>query len=202
METSCTAGASARLFTAVFVSSVLALCSSFVSLSAVDSNDWPSHDHDAGGQRFSPLKQITPANAGTLQLAWTFDTGVQGLQTTPLAINGIMYVTAGKDIIALEPETAKVVWRYTAPATVSRRGVAYWPGDRDTPPRLFSGSGERLLAVDAERGKPAAGFGDGDTGSVDLKASILGDVDGRFGLTSPPAPYSARSPSRSPARAR
>ena len=35
---------------------------------------------------------------------------------TPLVINGIMYVTAGKDIIALEPETAKVIWRYTAPA--------------------------------------------------------------------------------------
>jgi len=54
---------------------------------------------------------------------------------------------------------------------------------------LFTGSGDRLLAVDAERGKPAAGFGDGDTGSVDLKASILGDVDGRFSLASPPAIY-------------
>ena len=80
-------------------------------LLAADVNDWPSHDHDAGGQRFSPLKQITPANAVKLQVAWTFDTGVNGLQTTPLAINGIMYVTAGKDIIALEPETAKVIWR-------------------------------------------------------------------------------------------
>jgi glucose dehydrogenase len=156
---------------------------------AADVNDWPFHDHDAGGSRFSPLTQITPANAGKLQLAWTFDTGVPGLQVTPLAINGIMYVTAGKDIIALEPETARVIWRYTAPAAVSRRGVAYWPGDRDTPPRLFSGAGDRLLAVDAERGKPAAGFGDGDTGTVDLKASILGDVDGRFSLTSPPAVY-------------
>jgi quinoprotein glucose dehydrogenase len=156
-------------------------------LLVADVNDWPSHDHDAGGQRFSPLKQITPANAGTLRLAWTFDTGVPGLQVTPLAINGIMYVTAGKDILALEPETAKVIWKYTAPAAVSRRGVAYWPGERDTPPRLFSGSGDRLLAVDAERGKPAPGFG--DEGSVDLKASVRGDVDGGFSLTSPPSVY-------------
>src|SRR6266508_1850526 len=64
-------------------------------LLAGDVNDWPSHDHDAGGQRFSPLKQITPANAGRLEVAWTFDTGVSGLQTTPLAINGMLYVTAG-----------------------------------------------------------------------------------------------------------
>jgi glucose dehydrogenase len=34
---------------------------------AADVNDWPSHDHDAGGQRFSPLKQITSANAARLQ---------------------------------------------------------------------------------------------------------------------------------------
>jgi quinoprotein glucose dehydrogenase len=145
------------------------------------------HDHDAGGQRFSPLKQITPANAGRLQLAWTFDTGVNGLQVTPLVINGIMYVTAGKDIMALEPETAKVIWKYTAPAAVSRRGVAYWPGDRDTPPRLFSGAGDRLLAVDAERGKPAASFG--DDGSVDLKAGVRAEVDGGFSLVSPPSVY-------------
>ena len=165
-----------------------ALVSALVAaLVAADVNDWPSHDHDAGGQRFSPLKQITPANVAKLQRAWTFDTGVTGLQVTPLVINGIMYVTAGKDIIALEPETAKVIWKYTAPAAVSRRGVAYWPGDRDTPPRLFSGAGDRLLAVDAERGKPAAGFGEG--GSVDLKASIRGDVDGGFSLASPPSIY-------------
>src|SRR2546428_10517060 len=154
---------------------------------AADVNDWPSHDHDAGGQRFSPLKQITPANVATLQRAWTFDTGVTGLQVTPLVISGIMYVTAGKDIIALEPESSKIIWRYTAPAAVSKRGGAYWPGDRDTAPRLFSGAGDRLIAVEAERGKPAAGFG--EAGSVDLKASIRGDVDCGFSLASPPSGY-------------
>src|SRR5207247_7457743 len=79
-------------------------------LLAGDVNDWPSHDHDAGGQRFSPLKQVTPANAGKLTLAWTFDTRVSGLQTTPLAINGMLYVTAGKGLLALGPGTARVIW--------------------------------------------------------------------------------------------
>src|SRR2546428_9294178 len=155
-------------------------------LLAADGNDWPSHDHDAAGQRFSPLKQIAPSNVARLQPAWTFDTAVAGLQVTPLVINGIMYVTAGKDIVALEPETAKVIWKYTAPAAVSRRGVAYWPGDRDTPPRLFSGAGDRLLAVDAGRGKPAAGFG--EDGSGDLQASVRGDGDGGFRPLSPTSP--------------
>jgi quinoprotein glucose dehydrogenase len=154
---------------------------------AADGNDWPMHDHDAAGQRYSPLKQITPANVAKLQAAWVFDTGVSGLQVTPIVVNGIMYLTAGRDIIALEPETAKVMWTFTAPAPVSRRGVAFWPGDRATPARLFSGAGDRMLAIDAERGKLAAGFGDG--GSIDLKASIRGGVDGGFSLGSPPAVY-------------
>ena len=39
------------------------VCAGLVAaLAAADVNDWPSHDRDAGGQRFSPLKQITPAN--------------------------------------------------------------------------------------------------------------------------------------------
>src|SRR6185503_14820382 len=150
-------------------------------------SDWPTHDGDAAGRRFSPLKQITPANVARLQPAWTFDTGATGIQVTPLVVGGIMYLTAGKDIVALEPETAKIIWKYTAPAAVGKRGVAYWPGDRDTPPRLFSGAGDRLLAVDAERGRPAAGFG--EEGSVDLKASVRGDVDGGFSLASPPAVF-------------
>ncbi|HZR23944.1 MAG TPA: ThuA domain-containing protein [Vicinamibacterales bacterium] len=156
-------------------------------LIAADQGDWPMHDHDAGGTRFSPLTQITPANVSTLQPAWSFDTGVTGIQVTPLVVGGMMYVTAGKDIIALEPETGKVLWRFTAPANVSRRGVAYWPGDARTPARLFSGAGDKMIAVNAESGKLENGFGDG--GSVDLKASVRGDVDGGFSLVSPPAVY-------------
>ena len=162
------------------------LCAAAAALAA-DTNDWPSHDHDAGGQRFSPLKQITPANVSTLQPAWTFDTGARGIQVTPLVVGGIMYVSAGRDVIALEPETANVLWRFTAPAAVSRRGVAYWPGDRGGSARLFVGAGDRLLALDVKHGRPADGFG--DNGSVDLKASVRGEVDGGFSLASPPAIY-------------
>jgi len=158
-----------------------------VALGAADNGDWPFHDHDPGGTRFSPLTQITPANVANRKPAWTFDTGVTGIQVTPLVVNGMMYVTAGRDIVSLEPETGKVLWKFTAPGNVSRRGVAYWPGDASAPPRLFSGAGDKMVAVDAESGKPSAGFG--ENGYVDLKASVRGDVDGGFSLVSPPAVY-------------
>lgn len=37
-----------------------------------DGSDWPTYGHDKGGQRFSPLKQITPANVAQLAPAWIY----------------------------------------------------------------------------------------------------------------------------------
>jgi competence ComEA-like helix-hairpin-helix protein len=148
---------------------------------------WMSHDGDPGGSRFSPLTQITPANVGTLQAAWTFDTGTPSIQVTPLVVDGMMYVSAGSNIFALDPESGRVRWTFDAHAIVSRRGVAYWPGDATTAPRVYSGAGEKLIALDAKTGTLVGTFGDG--GAVDLKTSVRGDVDGRFSLVSPPAIY-------------
>jgi len=39
------------------------------------------------------------------------------------------------------------------------RGVAYWPGEPGVAPRILVTAGPRLLALDAETGRPAAGFG-------------------------------------------
>ena len=147
--------------------------------------EWPFRDGDAAASRFSPLTQITPGNVGTLAPAWSFDTGQSNLQLTPVVVGGVMYVAAGKNIWALEPETAKVLWTFEAPDTVSRRGVAYWPGDGTTSARIITGSGENLVALDAKTGELATGFGDG--GYANLKRGIMGEVDGRISLISPPS---------------
>ena len=72
--------------------------------------------------------------------------------------------------MALNPENGKELWRYEVPAApgggLSRRGVTYWPGERNVPPRLFFTAGRRLLAVNAVTGEAAQGFG--ANGEVDL----------------------------------
>ena len=34
--------------------------------------DWPTYGHDAGGQRYSPVAEITPENVAQLEIAWTY----------------------------------------------------------------------------------------------------------------------------------
>jgi quinate dehydrogenase (quinone) len=150
--------------------------------------DWPLYGRDGGAQRFSPLTQITPQNVSTLSRAWTFDTGATGLQVTPLVIDGIMYVTAADNVFALEPETAKVRWKFSYP-DMSKRGLAYWPGDAKTGSRFYTGAGDgRMIAIDLKTGKMVTDFG--LDGIVDLKASVTVDgAVGTFELPSPPAVY-------------
>ncbi len=45
---------------------------STVSPASVQSGDWTTYGHDKGGQRNSPLNEITPANVGTLVPAWVY----------------------------------------------------------------------------------------------------------------------------------
>ena len=76
--------------------------------------DWQSFGRDPGARRFSPLTRINTKNVASLVEAWTFDTGIQDLQVTPIVIDGLMYFTGGPTVFALEPETGKTVCTFRA----------------------------------------------------------------------------------------
>jgi quinoprotein glucose dehydrogenase len=48
------------------------LCVASPALAAGAPGDWTTYGHDKGGQRHSPLTQITPANVGRLKPAWVY----------------------------------------------------------------------------------------------------------------------------------
>lgn len=149
--------------------------------------DWPVYGHDPGGMRYSPLRQIDTSNVTRLERAWTFHTGSKGSETTPLMIEGVLYLTSDEGIFAVDPETGAPIWRYEAKG-VAKRGLVYWPGDRRTHARVYAGAGSSLVALDVTTGKPAPGFG--QEGRVDLKQGVLGDLaDAPVSLQSPPAVY-------------
>ncbi|MCU1330068.1 MAG: Glucose dehydrogenase, partial [Bryobacterales bacterium] len=77
--------------------------------------DWPTYNGALHGNRHSPLTQITTANVSRLQPRWTWSTDYQGLETTPLVSEGIMYVTGPNQICALDAAAGRTIWCYQRP---------------------------------------------------------------------------------------
>src|SRR5690606_32240321 len=73
-----------------------------LSAPAAAQEGWPTIGRDAGGQRFSPLAQITPSNVDQLRVAWTYHLrpandaggGLLPSQTIPLVIGDTMFVAS------------------------------------------------------------------------------------------------------------
>ena len=101
--------------------------------------EWPSYGGNLSHDRYSPLDQITADNFNELEVAWRFNTDSFGprpetnYQSTPLMVNGILYVTAGsrRAAVALDPETGELLWMHridegergsSAPRRLSGRG--------------------------------------------------------------------------------
>ena len=135
------------------------------ALLAQSTVDWPMYNRDLAGTRYSSLTQINTRNVARLATAWSYHVAAAS-EVTPIVVNGVMYLPAGKNVVALEPETGKEIWTYEVNGPLSRRGVAYWPGDKDNPPRIIFTAGRKLIALNAKSGKLDPGFG--KEGEVDL----------------------------------
>ncbi len=82
------------------------------------SGDWPTYNGQLGGNRFSDLTGITPANVSALAPRW-ISHQVEGhaLEVTPLVVDGVMYVTSVNRVAALDARTGRNIWEYSRPAS-------------------------------------------------------------------------------------
>ena len=157
--------------------------------------DWPSYTHDLAGTRYSALKQIHTGNVAELSQAWITSLrsnapettapatvenpfpapaggGGANPEATPIVVNGMMYLPAGRRVLALDPLTGKQVWTAQLPSSTLARGVSYWPGDKDNPPRVILTAGKTLMALNANTGNLDPGFG--KEGIVDIGVAWSG----------------------------
>jgi quinoprotein glucose dehydrogenase len=83
--------------------------------------DWATINRDLSANRYSPLAEINVGNVGKLSQAWTFAlTG--GGTSVPLAVNGVMYVSSGRRVVALDGDTGKEIWAHTLEAPAPEGG--------------------------------------------------------------------------------
>jgi alcohol dehydrogenase (cytochrome c) len=92
---------------------------------ATSQADWPSYNGQTVGSRYSELAQITSANASRLQAKWMFTLpGARSLQTTPIVVAGVMYVTYLNECYALDAGSGRKIWHYQRSRTQGLVGNA------------------------------------------------------------------------------
>lgn len=171
---------------------------------------WSRYGGDDGGNRYSAAADITPENVGTLEIAWTHQSGAldgrddvrnrSAFQATPILVeDALLFCTQFSEVISVDPGTGRENWRYDPQVPTDGRpgnmftcrGVSHW-ADEDAAQnatcgaRLFMGTVDaRLIALDARTGKPCADFGEG--GATRIEPSLSLRWPGEFQITSAPA---------------
>ncbi|KJV33351.1 glucose dehydrogenase [Luteibacter yeojuensis] len=97
--------------------------------------DWVDYGGSAWGQRYSPLKQITPENVAQLQVAWKIQTGdMPGpgdptettAENTPLKVGDTVFLcTPHSRVIAVDATTGQKRWEFD-PKIQSPVGFKHW----------------------------------------------------------------------------
>jgi quinoprotein glucose dehydrogenase len=134
--------------------------------------DWSLYGGNTDNSRYSTLSQITPANVGKLQVAWTYDThdAFHGseMQSNPIVVDGVLYADSPRlRVFALDAATGKELWSFdptrgdTRTARFRHRGVTVYQD------RVLFTYRNFLWALDKKTGQPIPSFG--DSGRVDLR---------------------------------
>ena len=166
-------------------------------LNAADEpHNWMTYSGDYSSNRHTLLDQVTIDNVDELELEWVHQAqSLQAFQTTPLVVDGIMYLTeAPNTVVAVDAKLGRVFWRYEyTPSRHSRpccgrvnRGVAMLGTT------LFMGTIDaQLLAIDAISGRllwqtsvadPGAGYALTLSPLIVKDKVIVGVAGGEYGI--------------------
>jgi PQQ-dependent dehydrogenase (methanol/ethanol family) len=134
--------------------SLSAIAGSGMAQDASPGAQWLTYNNHLDGQRFSPLKEITPANATQLgEVCRVQIDGPTSLHSDLIVVDGVIYTGTGRETVAINATTCALIWRHSYTPdddrnSPSTRGVAVMNG------RVFRGtSDDRLIALDAASGR-------------------------------------------------
>jgi alcohol dehydrogenase (cytochrome c) len=83
-------------------------------LTATDEpGNWLTYGGDYRSHHYSSLDQITTENVHRLRVKWIYQMHRTKVETTPIVVDGIMYVTRPpSDVIAIDAETGRALWTF------------------------------------------------------------------------------------------
>ena len=174
---------------------------------AGDGNNFLHTNGNYHQTRYYPNGQINTGNVGKLRPAWMFQTEVaESLETTPIVVNGIMYVTTSfNHVYALDARTGEEIWHFKhkmGPVTnvccgPNNRGVAAY-GDM-----VYIGTlDSKLVALDAKTGKliweqqiadPELGYSETMAPTAVNGKILIGTNGGEYGIRGFVKAYDAKT---------
>jgi len=174
---------------------------------AEEPQNWITYSGGYAAQRHSLLTEITPSNVKNLELKWILPNQVFGAwQSTPLVVDGIMYVTQRpNDILAVDAKTGRVFWQYRYTVSpearvccgANNRGVAIL-GDT-----LYMGTLDaHLVAIDRTSGRslwdvavgdPARGYSITMAPLIVKDKVLVGSGGGEYGVRGFIAAFDAKT---------
>ena len=178
-----------------------------LNAAAGDSSNFLHTNGNYDQTRYFPGKQINTSNVGKLHPAWIFQTEVkESLETTPIIVNGVMYVTTSFDhVYALNAKTGEEYWHYKhamGPVTTyccgpNNRGVAVYD-DKVYLATLDS----KLVALDAKTGSivwqtqiadPTLGYSETMAPTAVNGKILIGTNGGEYGVRGFVRAYDAKT---------
>jgi alcohol dehydrogenase (cytochrome c) len=118
--------------------------------------NWLTYSGGYSSQRYSLLTHLTRDNVRNLALKWVWRPRyLDKMETTPLAVDGVVYTVHNSDVVALDAVTGRSFWtfRYAVPPE-SNAYVMVVKGLAISGDRLFWATYDgHLIAIDAKSGK-------------------------------------------------
>ena len=140
-----------------------------VSATLSAQREWRDYAGSPDSSRFVAATQLTRANVGQLQVAWSFSQGMSDFN--PIVVRGVVYGRAlGNSVVALDAATGKQLWTHPPIDGFNARGMNYWESRDGKTRRLIYSANNFLQEIDAVTGEPVSSFG--VEGKVDLRVGL------------------------------
>lgn len=161
-----------RVIASIVVATAAMSQVTYDDLRKADPSNWLSYSGSYHAQRHSRLTQIDTGNVGDLVAAWVHNIpGASRLESVPVVVDGVMYVSQPNEVYALDGRTGRVIWEYHHQPALRKgpnRGVAVLGN------KVYVGTPDaHLVALDAR------------TGSLVWKAKLAEASDGYWSPVAP-----------------
>lgn len=92
---------------------------------AKEPGNWLTYSGNYHGHRHSPLAEITPANVSGLKVKWAYQFPGGRNQTTPIVVDGVMYITSPNRAAALDAKTGRELWTWERPMPKDYQSIGF-----------------------------------------------------------------------------